>query len=80
LAHGLLSRRPVNERRQPTTQKKEAIMIRHLALAIAVAALTTTLAHAGPRGEDVQAHRGEDVQAPRGEDVQAPRAPALPRR
>ena len=48
-------------------------MIRNLALAIAVAALTTTLAHAGPRGQDVQAPRGQDVQAPRGEDVQAPR-------
>jgi hypothetical protein len=51
----------------------ESIMIRHLAFAIAVATLTTTLAHAGPRGEDVQAPRGEDVQAARGEDVQAPR-------
>jgi hypothetical protein len=55
-------------------------MIRNLALAIAVAALTTTLAHAAPRGEDVQAPRGEDVQAPRGEDVQAPRAPRMPSR
>ena len=63
-------------------------MIRHLAFAIAVATLTTTLAYAGPRGEDVQAPRGEDVQAPRGEDVQAPRgedvqaprAPVMPSR
>ena len=56
-------------------------MIRNLALAIAVAgALTTTFAHAAPRGEDVQAPRGEDVQAPRGQDVQAPRAPLVPAR
>jgi hypothetical protein len=49
-------------------------MIKKVALAIVVAgALTTTFAHAAPRGEDVQAPRGEDVQAPRGQDVQLPR-------
>jgi hypothetical protein len=77
LARGLLSPSPVNERRQPTTQEKEANMIRNLALAIAVATLTTTLAHAAPRAEDVQTPRAEDVQAPRGQDVQAPRARAV---
>lgn len=49
-------------------------MIKKLALAIVVAgALTATVAHAAPRGDDVQAPRGQDVQAPR---AQAPHSSA----
>jgi hypothetical protein len=46
--------------------EKETRMIEKVALAIVVAgALMTTVAHAAPRGQDVQAPRGQDVQAPR---------------
>ena len=46
--------------------EKETRMIKKVALAIVVAgALMMTVAHAAPRGQDVQAPRGQDVQAPR---------------